>query len=120
MAHSFIYTSEALAKAKAHSLITHPLDLELVTNENFNPSKKANKSLTVDAARELIKSAYISPIGLAKAIVFPNAENITINAQNALLKLIEEPPSYTYFFFVTATPKSLLPPILSRSETVVT
>jgi len=105
---------------KAKSLITHPLDLELVTNENFDPAKKANKSLTVDSARELIKAAYISPIGETKVIVFPNAESITLNAQNALLKLIEEPPSNTVFFFITATPRSLLPTILSRSETIST
>ena len=120
MAHSFIYTSEADAAQKAESLITHPLDLEIVTNENFDPQKKANKNLTVDAARELIKSAYISPIGETKVFLLPNAELMTLNAQNALLKLIEEPPPNTIFFFATSSPKSLIPTILSRSQIINT
>ena len=118
MAHSFIYTSNSEAINKANSLISHPLDLITVTNESFDPKKKDNKALTVDSTRAMIKSAYISPLGDNKVFVIPNAENITLNSQNALLKLIEEPPPHVFFFFITPTPKSLLPTILSRSEIV--
>ena len=118
MAHSFIYTSYENGRIKAQSLITHPLDLIEVTNEKFDPSKKGNKSLTVDATREMIKAAYIAPMSTNKVFLIPNAESMTLNSQNALLKLIEEPPSDVYFFFVTTSPKSLLATILSRCEIV--
>jgi len=118
MAHSFIYTNYDEALSQAKTLATHPLDLVFVTNETFDPGKKENKSLTVDATREMIKSAYISPLGENKVFIVPHAELMTLNSQNALLKLIEEPPPGVYFFFITNTPKTLLPTILSRSQIV--
>ncbi|MCL2739795.1 MAG: hypothetical protein FWE47_01180, partial [Oscillospiraceae bacterium] len=118
MAHSFIYTNYQSALEAAGKLATHPLDLIIVTNEVFDPAKKANKALTVDATREMIKSAYIAPLGESKVFVIPAAESMTINSQNAMLKLIEEPPPNVHFFFTTATPKALLATIISRSQIV--
>ena len=39
---------------------------------------------------------------------------MTVQAQNALLKTIEEPPSYAVLILITANPDAFLPTILSR------
>lgn len=49
-----------------------------------------------------------------KVIVLDNADNITLNAANKLLKLLEEPPENFSFFLVTSYPDKILPTILSR------
>lgn len=51
-----------------------------------------------------------------RLVVIENAEAITEQAQNAFLKLLEEPKTNTFFIIVTNNPDSLLPTILSRSS----
>jgi len=124
--HAFLYTSdnynaaENVCLEQAKKLITHPLDLLYVTNETFEPDvkKKDNVNLTITAVREVIKQAFITPIGERKCIIFPYAELVSALCQNALLKLIEEPPANVIFFFVTTSRRSLLQTILSRLNVV--
>ena len=54
---------------------------------------------------------YSSPY---KIYLIDEAEKMTVQAQNALLKTIEEPPSYAILFLLTSNPESFLPTILSR------
>jgi DNA polymerase-3 subunit delta' len=49
-----------------------------------------------------------------KIIVIPKAETINLVAQNKLLKILEEPPEYLFFFLLSPTPDLLLPTIRSR------
>lgn len=56
------------------------------------------------------------PKNLFRLFILP--ENITIDAQNALLKTIEELGDETFIFFPTNTPEILLPTILSRCKIV--
>lgn len=49
-----------------------------------------------------------------KIYVVDEAEKMTVQAQNALLKTIEEPPSYAVILLLTANQEALLPTILSR------
>jgi hypothetical protein len=51
------------------------------------------------------------------ALVF-QAENLNIQSQNALLKILEEPPPNTYLILLTTKPQSLLPTILSRCQII--
>ncbi len=46
------------------------------------------------------------------------AENLNIQSQNALLKILEEPPENTYIILITPHPRSLLETIRSRCQTV--
>lgn len=54
----------------------------------------------------------------AKAGVIPAIDRLTQEAQNALLKTLEEPPPHTYILAETATEEALLPTILSRFSRV--
>lgn len=54
---------------------------------------------------------YSSPY---KIYIIDEAEKLTVQAQNALLKTIEEPPAYGIVIFLTTNKDSFLPTILSR------
>lgn len=61
-------------------------------------------------------SPHSSPYKLA---VIDDADAMTIEAANAMLKVLEEPPKQAVIILVTSKPKSLPKTILSRCETVV-
>lgn len=73
-------------------------------------------SIGVDDVREQIQdSIVIRPYsGRYKIYIVDEAEKMTVQAQNALLKTIEEPPSYGVILLLTANQDSFLPTILSR------
>lgn len=53
-----------------------------------------------------------------KVYIIPEAQKMTVQAQNALLKTIEEPPSYGIILMLTNNADSFLPTILSRCVTL--
>lgn len=54
----------------------------------------------------------------AKVGVIHSMERLTVEAQNALLKTLEEPPPHTYIIGTTVVPEALLPTVLSRMSVV--
>ncbi|MGA0415540.1 MAG: ATP-binding protein [Flavobacteriaceae bacterium] len=56
--------------------------------------------------------------GGAKVVVVWGAEHLNETASNKLLKVLEEPPKATYFMFVTAAAKRILPTLRSRAQMV--
>jgi DNA polymerase-3 subunit delta' len=62
--------------------------------------------------------AFGSFEGGARVIVIEGAENMTIEASNALLKSLEEPPKDTYFLLSSSVASKLLPTIISRCQPV--
>lgn len=73
------------------------------------------KSFHIDVIREIRMSAYILPNDAEKKIyVLYDGQNMTIQAQNALLKLVEEPPAHCIFILTCDNRSKLLPTILSR------
>ncbi len=72
-------------------------------------------SFHIDAIRELRQGAFIAPNeSEIKIYILHNAQNMTIQAQNALLKVLEEPPEYVMFILLCQNRSSLLETILSR------
>lgn len=68
----------------------------------------------IDDARELIHQAYQRPGEGEFQLLIIQTEFITNEAQNALLKVLEEPPSSTKFLFVLPHDHFLLPTLASR------
>ena len=65
------------------------------------------------------KELFLTPLASPYTIgVIPNAELLTTEAQNALLKTLEEPPSHTKIYIESQTSSSLLPTILSRCQII--
>ena len=75
---------------------------------------KAN-SIGVDEIRRMRADLQIKPYSNARKIyIIPDAEKLTIQAQNALLKTLEEPPEYAVIILIANGLVSFLPTILSR------
>lgn len=77
-------------------------------------------SLTVEQIRQLQADLSLSNYDShgQRVVVIHPAEALTLEAQNALLKLIEEPPGATVMILVSSAPDRLLPTVRSRAQTV--
>ncbi|MGM9680256.1 MAG: ATP-binding protein [Eubacteriales bacterium] len=81
--------------------------------------KEDRKTLGVDEIRAMRSSAYIKPNDLEfKAYLLEDGGTMTVQAQNALLKLLEEPPGNVYFFLMCENAAALLPTVRSRAPTL--
>lgn len=86
----------------------HP-DIVFITHEKPN-------TISVDDIRSQVNGDIaIKPYSGPKKIYIMNeGEKMTVQAQNALLKTLEEPPEYAVILILTTNVNSLLPTILSR------
>lgn len=77
-------------------------------------------SISVDDVREQITgTVQIKPYSSEyKIYIIDDAEKMTVQAQNALLKTLEEPPAYVIIFLLTTRADSFLQTILSRCITL--
>jgi len=74
-------------------------------------------SIKIEQVRDAVREIAGRPFeGRARAFVFDEAHLVTEQAQNALLKSLEEPPATSHVFLVTASPQALLPTIRSRCQ----
>ena len=72
-------------------------------------------SIGVDEIRRMRADLQIKPYSNARKIyIIPDAEKLTLQAQNALLKTLEEPPEYAVIILIANGVVSFLPTILSR------
>ena len=77
--------------------------------------EEGKKTIGVDSIRLLKESAALAPNDLDhKVFVIDGADKLTVQAQNALLKILEEPPAGVYLFLLCESVSSLLPTVLSR------
>ena len=75
-------------------------------------------SFHIETIRDLRQEAFIAPNeSEAKIYILHNAQNMTQQAQNALLKVLEEPPEYVIFILLCENRSTLLETILSRCVT---
>ena len=79
----------------------------------------SRRSFHIDTIRQLRQNAWLLP-GEApcRVCVLCGAETMTDQAQNALLKILEEPPEHTVFILTAENRAMLLPTILSRVQTI--
>jgi len=71
----------------------------------------------IDDARELREKAMYAPAASRyKVYIIDEAHQLTVDAANALLKLIEEPPPHLKFVFATTEPDKILATIRSRTH----
>lgn len=71
----------------------------------------------VDDARELTQRVNLAPVlGRYRIILLDEAQMLTSQAQNALLKCIEEPPNHVVFILCTTEAHKVLPTITSRCQ----
>lgn len=77
------------------------------------------KTIGVEEVRALIDALSLAPYEADRHIaMIEQADKLTTNAQNALLKTLENPPGEVMFFLITDAPGALLDTIRSRCQTV--
>ena len=90
----------------------HPDVIELSPPEG-------KERIGIGQVREVIRSAQFTPVQSAcKVCLIAKAEGLTIEAANALLKILEEPPRGLRFILLAEHPSDLLPTIVSRSRLI--
>lgn len=92
--------------------MTHP-DLLLPS------TKEKDRSIKVDDLREIIRAlSYHSSEGGRRVVLIENAQRMTAQSQNALLKSLEEPDGETTFLLTASGETGLLPTVRSRCRVV--
>ena len=78
-------------------------------------------TLSIEAVRGLQQTMRLKTIGsspIRRIAIIEQAHTLTTEAQNALLKLLEEPPADTVLILTAENKRALLPTILSRLQTI--
>ncbi len=111
--------SDRLAKAKEiiEKNLNHKIDFEKGHPDLLLIKPAASIGITTirGLQKKLALKPYSSPI---KAALINQAKKLTIPAQNALLKTLEEPPAKSLIILATAKVDFLLPTIISRCQLI--
>lgn len=76
-------------------------------------------SFHVDVIRNIVRDAYVQPNEAERKVyILGNADCMSASAQNALLKVLEEPPAYVVFILTAVSKSMLLETVLSRSVVI--
>ena len=89
------------------------------STKDTKEGKKASKEIRIDQIRGLANFINLGShrSGVRVVLLYP-AHALNLNAANALLKMLEEPPPHTLFLLVSEGLDGLLPTILSRCQKV--
>lgn len=80
---------------------------------------EGKKNISIDSVRDMIDDVLLTPAELDyKMYVFDGAETLSVQAQNALLKVIEEPPENVYIMLLCESVQNILTTVRSRAQTV--
>lgn len=86
----------------------HP---DIIHVKHEKPNTISVDDIRTQVNNDIVIKPYSSP---HKIYIIPEADLLSVQAQNALLKTIEEPPAYAVIFLLTENAESLLPTIMSR------
>ena len=113
---TYIISSKNLEKGKEEALTViqtekvHKFDIEVLGFE---------KALGIEDVRTLQKKIFLAPLkGEKKATIMALTNGATVEAQNSMLKLLEEPPKSSLIFLITNNYHTFLPTILSRCKLI--
>lgn len=117
LSHAYLVVGGAAGEVVAMSgKITRKLGITVFDREIVRPE---GGIISVKTVRELRARLSYKPHSSSHHLVFfPEADALTVEAQNALLKILEEPPSPAVFVLAVPSPERLLPTIVSRCQKV--
>lgn len=125
-AHAYIFYGPSKIGKKTIALdFIKKLEPEEVYSSNLiaiQPKRKEEKQkaiISVDDIKKLKNRLLLSPVGKGyKAVVIDNAQTMTLDAQGAILKLLEEPRGKSIIFLIVENPNQLLNTIVSRCQLI--
>lgn len=96
------------------------IEFESSNNPDFEVIEPDGNNIKIEQIRELIKKVYEKPIVSNKKVYIINDSNLmTKEAQNSLLKTLEEPPEYVTIILITSNENLFLPTIKSRCTKIM-
>lgn len=99
----------------------HP-DLTVIRRKFAEGGEKTGKLrsvIPIDDIRDMIRQCGVSTLdGGNRVVIITEADRMTAQAQNCLLKTLEEPPDRTFFLLVSDHPEALLSTVISRCRMV--
>lgn len=96
---------------------------KLATHPHITRLAPDGKTISIESIRGLQRFLQLKTIGTnpyRRAVLIEHAGALTTEAQNAFLKLLEEPPADTVLILTASSPRVLLPTIRSRLQTITT
>jgi hypothetical protein len=122
--HSFIIISKNVQKREDEAMrlcdkeCIDVFDRTIVDREEGD-EKKQKLSLGIEDVKNMQKKLFLKPFrGDKKAVILKDAHLLTTEAQNALLKVLEEPPDNTILILTSESKDALLPTVRSRCRVV--
>lgn len=95
------------------------LEMEHLSNSpDYIEIKPDGNSIKIAQIRKIQSDILVKPYKSYKIYVFDEAQKMTVEAQNALLKTLEEPPKYAIIILITNNKEALLDTIKSRCEII--
>ena len=92
------------------------IDLAHNVDDRGNPKPDA-KNISVNTVRNMIEKMQMSSMsGQWRVVLIDAVDELTVAAENAILKLLEEPPQQTLFLLVTHQLSNVLPTVRSRAR----
>lgn len=111
--HAYVIVGGAATREGLISHLAKKHKIRMTGNPDFYD--RQYETFAIDDAREVKSLAETRPANEGAYKVFVLTMNaITVEAQNALLKLLEEPPEYARFFLIMPSAHLLLPTVRSR------
>lgn len=90
-------------------------ELSCPTHANPLYIEKSCDRLLIDDVKKIVDRSFVKTEKGKKMVFCLSFNNATLEAQNALLKVIEEPSESTFFFLVVPRADTLIPTVLSRA-----
>ncbi|OGG60642.1 hypothetical protein A2765_03635 [Candidatus Kaiserbacteria bacterium RIFCSPHIGHO2_01_FULL_56_24] len=98
------------------TLLTRLEKEEVIGKGNPDLYARGYRSFGIDDARDLRERAQRRAFGAGGRVFVIFAPGMTHDAQNALLKVLEEPPADALFFFIVPSPETMLSTLRSRMQ----
>jgi len=86
----------------------------IVSDHSLINIGEEKEKIGINEIKTLLPHLHVRPAGKQRAVVIYEAQRLTIAAQNALLKLLEEPPTHLIIILAVPNPRLLLPTVVSR------
>lgn len=119
---SFLLTTKDKDKRVAYAkdfCTKQSIDKFDITLIEKDTAKDAKQSIGIEEVKNMQRKISLKPIkSPTKAVIIEDAQLLTTEAQNALLKVLEEPPENTLLILGSDTKEALLPTILSRCQVI--
>jgi len=90
------------------------------SHSDFYEIYSEDRSISVEDIRNILKGLIIKPLySKYKVIIINDADSMTVQAQNALLKSLEEPPSYVVFILTVQSGAAITQTVRSRCQRIL-